>query len=301
MAQGLVPEGAWETHIHVFDPDNFPYAVPRPYTPAPAFINQYPTSTTGCKNIVVVHASMQGNSPAPLVATLNKQKDLPGYSLRGLMSLDPTSTPDEEIDRLHEAGVRGARLHRMAWGHGRQAGSHELIEQIKSISSKTARKGWVIGIFTDVRTWAGMADFIRNKLDPRVRMLADHFGGTFPGEEDLPEFATFLDLIREKKVWVKVSGFERLYNGAEKGMAAIEPIVKSVAEAGPDQIVYGSDWPHTQLGVSRKGKTDKQRLEEVEGFREVDDLGHIKTLREWIRDDETWHKLFVTNPENLFK
>jgi predicted TIM-barrel fold metal-dependent hydrolase len=217
------------------------------------------------------------------------------------MSLDPTSTSDEEIDHLHDAGVRGARLHRMAWGHGHQAGSQELIGQIRSISDKTARKRWVIGIFTDVRTWAGMADFIRNELDPRVRMIADHFGGTFPGEEDLPEFAIFLDLIREKKVWVKVSGFERLYHGTEKGMAAIEPIAKRVIEAGPDQIVYGSDWPHTQLGVARKGRTDKQRLEEVEGFRDVDDLNHIKTLRKWIGDDETWHKLFVTNPEKLFK
>ena len=128
MAQRLVPEGVWETHFHVFDPDYFLYAVPRPYTPAPACINQYPTSTTGCKNIVVVHASMQGISPAPLVATLNKQRDLPGYTLRGLMSLDPISTPDEEIDRFHDAGVRRAILHRMAWGHGHQAGSQELID-----------------------------------------------------------------------------------------------------------------------------------------------------------------------------
>lgn len=301
MAHGLVPESAWETHIHVFDPDNFPYAIPRPYTPAPAFIKQYPTSTTGCKNIVVVHASMQGDSPAPLVATLNKQKEMPGYTLRGLMTLDPASTSDDEIDRLHEAGVRGARLHRMAWGHGHQAGAQELIEQIRPIAKKIARKGWVIGIFTDVRTWAGMADFIRNELDPRVRVGADHFGGTFPGEESLPEFHTFLELIREKKVWVKVSGFERLYHGTGKGMAAIEPIAKAIIEAGPDQIVYGSDWPHTELGVVRKGKTDKQRLEEVEGFRKVDDLGHIKALREWIKDDETWNKLFVTNSEKLFR
>jgi len=97
-------------------------------------------------------------------------------------------------------------------------------------------------------------------------MVADHFGGTFPGDEGLPEFATFLDMIREKKVWVKISGCERLFHRTEKGMAAIEPIVKSAVESGPDQIVYGSDWPHTQLGVARKGKTDKQRLEEVEGF-----------------------------------
>lgn len=147
-----------------------------------------------------------------------------------------------------------------------------------------------------------MADMIR-KMDPRIQMVADHFGGTFPGEEKTPEFQTFLELIREKRVHVKVSGFERLYHGhgsGRQGMKAIEPIAKAVIEAGPDQIVFGTDWPHTQLGVSRKGKTDQQRLDDVEEFREVPDLEHIQVLREWITDDAVWQKMFVTNPQRLF-
>ena len=89
-----------------------------------------------------------------------------------------------------------------------------------------------------------MAPKIR-KLDSRVKLVADHFGGTFPGDEKSDDFKTFLDLIKEKRLYVKVSGFERLYEGhgtGREGMKAIEPIVKAVVEAGPDQIVYGSDW-----------------------------------------------------------
>ena len=148
-----------------------------------------------------------------------------------------------------------------------------------------------------------MASLIRN-LDPRIKMVADHFGGTFPGEENSPEFKTFIDLIKEKRIHVKVSGFERLYNGhgtGREGMKAIEPIVKAVIEAGPDQIVFGTDWPHTQLGVSRKGKTDQQRLDDIEDFREVPDDVHIQVLREWITDDEVWRKMFVDNAEKLFR
>ena len=59
--------------------------------------------------------------------------------------------------------------------------------------------------------------------------------------------------------------------------------------------------PHTQLGVSRKGKTDQQRLDDIEGFRDVPDDIHIQVLREWITDDATWQKLFVTNSEKLFR
>ncbi|PYH89945.1 amidohydrolase 2 [Aspergillus ellipticus CBS 707.79] len=296
----LVPPNAWDTHIHVFDPDTFPYALPRSYTPQAAQMAEYPTSVTGCRNIVIVHASMQGKSPAPLVDTLSKQAQLPGYTLRGLATIDPDHITDEELDALHAAGVRGARLHEMAWGHGQQSGGSDIIRKVSALASRLGRLGWAIGIFCPVSAWAAMADTIRG-MDPRIQMVADHFGGTFPGEETSAEFATFLELVREKRVWVKVSGFERLYHGHEGKMQAIEPIAKAVFAAGPDRIVFGTDWPHTQLGVTRKGKTDQQRIEEVEGFREVPDAEHIRTLREWIPDEETWLDLWVRNPARLFQ
>ena len=148
-----------------------------------------------------------------------------------------------------------------------------------------------------------MADQIRG-MDPRVKLVAHHLGGTFPGEEKTPEFATFLDLIREGRLSVKVSGFERLYNGhgtGRSGMKAIEGRARAIIAAGPDQIVFGSDWPHTQLGVARQGKTQQQRLDDVEGFREVPDDVHISVLREWVTDDAVWQKLFVTNSSKLFQ
>lgn len=295
----LVPNSAWDTHIHVFDPEAFPYAVPRSYTPKPAQIAEYPTSTTGCGNIVIVQASIQGKSPASLVDALNKQHQMNGYTLRGLTTIDPFRITNEELDALHAAGVRGARLHEMSWGHGKQNSAGDIAKKIEALTHRLARLEWAIGVFCPVGAWAAMADMIRT-MDPRVKMIADHFGGTFPGEENSPEFATFLDLVREKKVWVKVSGFERLYHGCETGMEAIEPIVKAVIEAGPDQVIFGTDWPHTQLGVTRKGKTDQQRIDEVEGFREVNDDAHIRKLREWIPSDEAWQKLWVTNPNKLF-
>ena len=55
-----------------------------------------------------------------------------------------------------------------------------------------------------------------------------------------------------------------------------------------------SDWPHTQLGVTRKGKTQEQRHTDIEGFREVDDEAHIKVLREWITDDKVWLDMWAT-------
>lgn len=145
----LVPEGAWDTHTHVFDPDNFPYPKNRSYTPKAAQIHEYPSDKTGCTGVVVVHASVQGSSPAALVDTLNKAQEV-GLTLRGLMTVDVKNITDYELDELHGAGVRGARLHRMAWGHGAQSGGDSIADEVQAIANKLARLGWVIGIFCPI-------------------------------------------------------------------------------------------------------------------------------------------------------
>jgi hypothetical protein len=241
-----------------------------------------------------------------------------GITLRGLATIDVDTITDAELDELHKAGVRGTRLHQMAWDRGYQAGVSEIISKVRKLSERLGCLGWVIGINCNIRAWAAMAPAIRTELDPRIKLVADHLGGTFPGEERGEEFKTFIELIREKRIYVKLSGFERLFHDHEEGMTAIEPIVRAFIAAGPDRIMFGTgmlallkldrrvrqlirlDWPHTQLGVARKGKTQEQRLADIEGFREVDDEDHIRVLREWITDDKVWQDLWVNNPEKIF-
>lgn len=295
-----VPKGAWDTHIHIFDPHRVPYAPKRPYTPRPALLTDYPASVTGCSSLVVVHASMQGASPAALVDTLTRGQDVrPGFTFRGLATLDIESVTDAELDSLHAAGVRGTRMHEMAWGYGEQSGGGDIIKRIRALEPRIARLGWVISIFCPLPAWAALADTIRG-LDPRVKIIADHLGTAFPGSQDTPEFQVLLSLIRERRLFVKMSGFDRLSHGHQAGVESIAPIATAIIQAGPDQIIYGSDWPHTQLGITRSNKTDEQRLSEVEEFRAVDDDAHIQKLREWIPDDDTWRKLFIENPKRLF-
>lgn len=146
----LVPEGAWDTHIHVFDPANFPFPAPRSYTPKPAQISEYPSDVTGCTGVVVVHASVQGSSPAALVDTLSKAKAT-GLTLRGLATIDVNSITDDELDALHAAGVRGARLHEMSWGHGQQSGGQQIAQKVQALANRLARLGWAIGTFCPIQ------------------------------------------------------------------------------------------------------------------------------------------------------
>ncbi|KAK9791321.1 putative Amidohydrolase-related domain-containing protein [Seiridium cardinale] len=297
-----IPEGAWDTHIHVFEPERFAYGLPRSYTPKGAALKEYPFSFTKATNILVVQATVQGHGPEPLLAVLDdNEKPAPCTGVRGLTTLDPITSSDAELDALHAAGVRGVRLHEVKWGHGDDNGVGAIAGKIKVLADRIARLGWVVDVFTDIHTWAALDHLIRNELDSRVKLVADHLGKATPGDEKLNEFQVFLKLIKDGYIYAKLSGFERLYHGHEAGIDSLEPSAKAIIEAGPERILYGSDWPHTQLGVSRKGKTDEQRLNEVEGFRDVDDVLHIKKLRAWIQDEQTWINLWRENPKRLFQ
>lgn len=135
-----------------------------------------------------------------------------------------------------------------------------IAKKIKAASRRIARLGWIIDVFFDIHSWVTLDDVIRTELDPRVKLVADHLGGAFPGDKDPKSFEFFTRLVRDGFLYVKLSG---LYHGQESGMKSLEKIVKAIIVAGPETILYGSDWPHTQLGIARKGKTDQQRLEEV--------------------------------------
>ncbi|KAH8878962.1 hypothetical protein GQ53DRAFT_673077 [Thozetella sp. PMI_491] len=301
MTAPTIPAGAWDTHIHVFEPEKFPYGLPRSYTPKAATLHEYPFGKTRCDSIVIVQATVQGHAADPLRSVLNAPLPTGCTKVRGLCTVDLDTVSDKELDDLHAAGVRGFRLHEVSWGHGDQNGAAAISSKIKAAAAKVARLGWIIDVFSDVKTWAAMDSMIRKELDPRIKLLADHFGGAFPGHEQLEEFSTFTGLIRDGLLHVKLSGFERLYHGHANGIEAIEPVAKAIIAAGPKQIVYGSDWPHTQLGVSRVGKTDEQRLNDIEGFRDVPDGLHIQYLRKWIPDDGAWEDFWVNNPAKLFE
>src|SRR3954468_4611231 len=63
-----VPSGACDCHVHVFDPDRFPYAPNRSYTPGPASVDDLLAfeDRIGMSRCVLVQASPYGSDNACL-------------------------------------------------------------------------------------------------------------------------------------------------------------------------------------------------------------------------------------------
>lgn len=300
-ADNLVPSDAWDTHIHVFDPDRFPFPATRGYTPAAASLEQYPRDQTGCKNIVIVQGTVQGTDTAPLLDTLSREASESAAHglLRGLAVLNLDETSDQELDRLHAAGVRGIRLHEVSWGVGAQISDAAVAEKLRNAAKRLLRLNWVIDIYVHPKTWVALAPTI-DALPTSTKIVADHWGCLRPGDEESVECKTILDLVRRKRIFVKLASTERQTYQNPAGTESMSKLAKLLLEAGPDRLFFGSDWPHTATPASRKGKTIQERLENVEEFRQVDLALIIIQLRSWIQDEETWRKLWVNTPRALF-
>lgn len=295
----LVPADAWDTHIHVFDPAKFPYSPARSYTPAAAALSAYPYDSTRCTNIVIVQATVQGTDAAPLVDALQQTPPAFANKLRGLAVLDLEQTSDDELRRLHTAGVRGVRMHEVSWGFGDQESEATIARKLEKAAARLNPLGWVIDLYMHPAAWMALAPTV-SALPPGTKVIADHWAGFKPGDGKSAEFAALVQLVSNRSIYVKLSAFERQYHGHPEGIASLEPMAQALIEAGPGRLIFASDWPNTALASSRASKTKEERLDDIEGFRDVDHALHIKALRGWIKDEETWRRFWVETPASLF-
>lgn len=64
----------------------------------------------------------------------------------------------------------------------------------------------------------------------------------------------------------------------------------------PDQLIWGSDWPHTGSGANRT-----EAIKDVpEQFRVVDDAAVLENIRKWVGRD-VWYKMTVTTPAKIYR
>lgn len=124
---------------------------------------------------------------------------------------------------------------------------------------------------------------------------------SFQNDEDYfdqPGFKSLLQLAQSSRVIVKLSGFYRASAESSNNYQDLAPLVRQLASQVRDQLLWGSDWPHTGEGGSRDHAT---ALTQIEPFRDIDNEGILENLKGWIGDEDTWHKIMVDNPARLFE
>jgi predicted TIM-barrel fold metal-dependent hydrolase len=214
----IPPYKVFDSHFHIIDA-RFSLVPNQGYLPADFTCDDYllAARTFNLAGGAVVSGSFQAFDQTYLLAALKRLG--PGFV--GVTQL-PAQVPDEEIVRLHEAGVRAVRFNL-------KRGGSEGVEKLESFARRVYDLvGWHVELYVDSRE---LGELYQVLIDlPAVSI--DHLGLAGAG---------FSDLLRlvEKGVRVKATGFGRV--DFDVGTA-----LKEISSANPDALMFGTDLPSTR-------------------------------------------------------
>jgi predicted TIM-barrel fold metal-dependent hydrolase len=282
-----VPAGACDCHMHIFGPvDRYPPAAKRVYTPTPATLSQWRAMAArlGLSRVVFVQPSAYGTDNRAMLDALREV----GAAGRGIAVLDD-GAPLSELEAMAKAGVRGIRLNVKTYG-GSDAGA--LRRRVLQWAEWIGPLGWHIQIFADLPMVASIAELIRASPVP---IVLDHMGGPVaalgPAQDG---FGTLLDLLGAGRCWVKLSGAYRV-SDREPGFSDSTPLARALAEANPEQVVWGTDWPHIGSHAAAPASDAPPVI-----YRDLDAGALLTLLAEAVGTGDLLRRTLVDNPARLY-
>jgi len=232
------PPLACDAHCHIFGPAaKFPYAPDASYHPpdAPFEALQKLHKILGIERAVIVHASCHGPDMRATLDGIARSKG----KYRGTAIIDE-SYGDREFQRMNEGGIRGVRFNFVQHLGGRpdMAFFQRTVARVKEM-------GWHLILHLDA---ADLVQFDALFKKIPVPMVIDHMGRVKAADGlEQPAFKVLLEWMRNEKFWVKVCGAERVSSKGPPFTDAV-PFARKLIEAAPDRILWGTDWPHPNVG-----------------------------------------------------
>jgi 2-pyrone-4,6-dicarboxylate lactonase len=267
-----LPAGTIDSHFHIFGPDvRYPYATGRSYTPPEASLAAYEQlcATIGISRSVIIQPSPYGLDNSRTLDAMAESR----IPMRAVLVLDP-AVSEADLDRCHALGVRGVRLNLIFKAGAALSAAERLADKIRDLD-------WHMQFLADVSTFDNLPGLVDRLQLP---VVFDHLGHV-PALKatDDPGFQALLALVREGRAWVKLSGGYRVTSRAETPYEDLRPIVDALLAANPNQLVWGTDWPHPSIPVSMPDDTDL-----------VDMFG------DWVSDPSLRRTILVDTPERLY-
>jgi predicted TIM-barrel fold metal-dependent hydrolase len=209
-----------------------------------------------------------------------------GDSARGIAVVAP-DVPDSELLHLDRVGVRGIRLN-LETSQTRDPALASA--QLEAFAKRLAPLGWHIQIYAALPVIAQLAEQIASLPVPAV---IDHFGAPVAAKGvEQPGFGAVLDLVRSRKAFVKLSGCYRLSQAPD--YADVAPFARALIEAGPDRLVWASDWPHS-------GRAKSGSRTEIAPYQQIDDEKVLALLVQWCPDPAIRKLILTDTPAQLYK
>jgi predicted TIM-barrel fold metal-dependent hydrolase len=236
-----VDEPVIDCHVHVFDPERFPYASDAYYVPTgpeTGTVEQLRRThdAHGVRHALLIGPnSGYGEDNRYLVEAVG---DAAGR-FRG-MAVVPTAAVPGELSALRDAGVLGVTLNAALLGVDHYAGAGSLLTALADLD-----------MIADVQVAGDQLPALAPSLKRSgVRILVDHCGRPDPAAGlDAPGFRELLNLGREGRAVVKLSGLVK-FSRQPPPHEDTWPFVRALVDAfGPERCVWASDWPFLRAPI----------------------------------------------------
>jgi predicted TIM-barrel fold metal-dependent hydrolase len=211
---------------------------------------------------------------------LDSMRELDPAIRRGIIDLDENNTSDKELAELNATGVRGIRVNISPIRKPEAGLAASMLPRIVRLSKICEELGWHLDFLTP--------GWLVSELMPTLRELPVAFSvahmGLFPAKDgpQQPCFQEFLRLVGDgsKRCWVKLTGIYRF--STEPNFADVKPIAQALMDRVPDQLIWGSDFPHLSFH-DRVGTIQLYNL-----------------FGEWTPDSGMRKRILADNPARLF-
>ncbi len=275
------PPHACDAHFHVFGAEGeYPYdASDLRYRPPHAPLSEYMALARriGFTRFVFVQPSAYGmDNSCMLDAMLETGPEL----CRGIVHLDERTAADDEIASMHAIGVRGVRINVSPVKKPESGFADALRPRITALADRLRPFGWHIDFL--------LPGWLITELLATLHALPVPFSvahmGLFPaaGGPDQPGFQDFLRLAADGsgRCWPKLTGIYRF--STDPGFADVAPFARALIDTAPDQLIWGSDYPHLSFH-DRVGTIQLYNM-----------------LGTWAPDPAMRQRILADNPARLF-
>ena len=233
-----------DCHIHLFgDPAHYPPVAERTYTPRPATLAQWRTVSEplGITRTVLVQPSVYGTDNTRLIEGLREA----GNAARGVAVI-ADDVPIAALERMHQLGVRGVRLNLATGNVPSPTQARALLWRT---ASRVALLGWHVQVLARGMMLAAVAAAVP---ELPAAVVFDHMAGASASAGfDTDEGRAVLALFRSERCWIKLSGADHAASCRDELEQAL-PLIRTLVEANPTRLVWGSDWPH----IGKAGGSD---------------------------------------------
>ncbi|BCG01624.1 2-pyrone-4,6-dicarboxylate hydrolase (plasmid) [Paraburkholderia sp. PGU19] len=263
-------ENACDCHIHVYE-EGYPLAASATFKPplAPASAYRNVQRGLGFSRAIVVQPTGYGFDNRCTLAAIAQLGD----GARGI-AVVPPNISDDELQRLHDAGIRGVRFMMLPGG---------LLpwDGLADMSARIAPMGWNINLQLDGNTLPQHEAMLASLPS---KLVIDHLGKFLaPVTLESEGFASLCRLLDGPHCWIKLSApYESSRDGAPD-FDDVSWLVRTLSTRFPERSVWASNWPHPNV----KPVPDDTRM--------------LDWAMQLANSDGISHKILVENPAELYQ